>query len=187
MGAGIAAAIPLVFKPYEDDCFNGPKAEYFSHGFLENYTVEEKEGDSKRIRAMRDGSVEKTKERIYSIKNDLLIDNYRHFLTEFYALMDEDLYEQTGMTSDSIPDVKVIDDFKKIFGEKESGRLLPFIYRGSWAFSVLGCRCEEYWIFYTGSYKAYLEEYSTFLHFEKILAKTINNPLANAIKFGIFG
>jgi hypothetical protein len=87
MGAGIAAAIPLVMTPYENDCFDGLKAECFSNGFLENHTVQEKESNSKRIRVMRDGSVEKPRDRIYSIKNDLLIDNYRSFLTEFYSII----------------------------------------------------------------------------------------------------
>jgi len=54
-------------------------------------------------------------------------------------------------------------------------------------FSILGGYCEQYWLFYSGSYKAYLEEYSTLSHFEKVLAKTMKNPLAKAIKFGIFG
>jgi len=44
---------------------------------------------------MRDGSIEKPKERIYSIKQDFLINNYKCFLTEFYALIDEDMYKQT--------------------------------------------------------------------------------------------
>jgi len=187
MGAGIAAAIPLVFRPYENDCFDGPKADYFSHGFLENYTVEEKESKNKQIRVMRGGSVEESRDRIYTIKSDLLLDNYRFFLTEFYALIGEDLNKRAGVASDGIPDVKDMDDFIKIFSEREDERQLPFICSGPWAFSVLGCQCEEYWIFYTGSYKAYLEEYRTLLHFEKILAKTMSSPLANAVKLGIFG
>ena len=163
MGAGIAAAIPLVFKPYDNDYFDGAKAEYFSQRFLENYTVEEKESANKSIRVMKDGSVKKPMERVYSIKKDLLIDNYRSLLTEFYTLIDEDLYKKTGMTTDGIPDTQSIDDFISIFGKNNSERRLPFVYKGSRAFSVLGCRCEEYWVFYMGSYKAYLEVYSTLL------------------------
>jgi hypothetical protein len=44
-----------------------------------------------------------------------------------------------------------------------------------------------YEMFYQGSYKAILEEYSTLNHFEKTLVKAMSNPLANAVKFGIFG
>ncbi|MCL2151740.1 MAG: hypothetical protein FWH57_02095 [Oscillospiraceae bacterium] len=91
------------------------------------------------------------------------------------------------MTSDGIPIAQDIDEFKEIFSDKEREKQLPFIYKDSLAFSVLGCHCEEYWVFYIGSYKAYLEEYITFLHFEKLLAKTMSNPLSNAIKLGLFG
>jgi hypothetical protein len=42
---------------------------------------------------------------------------------------------------------------------------------------MLGGLCPEYWLFYSGSSKAYLEEYETLHHFEKVLAKAIkNNP-----------
>jgi hypothetical protein len=64
---------------------------------------------------------------------------------------------------------------------------VPFVYSRYSTFSVLGCRCEQYWLFYNGSYKAFLEEYSTLLHCERILAKAMSNPLVNAVKFGIFG
>ena len=46
---------------------------------------------------------------------------------------------------------------------------------------------EEYWKFYFGSYKAILEEYSTLTHFERLLAIAMKNPLAGAVKLGIFG
>jgi hypothetical protein len=63
----------------------------------------------------------------------------------------------------------------------------PFIYPHWSTFSTLGGQCKEYWLFYSGSYKAYLEEYTTLEHLERILSKTMKNPLANTIKFGIFG
>ena len=35
--------------------------------------------------------------------------------------------------------------------------------------------------------RLFLEENATLLHFEKILAKAMKNPLANAVKIGIYG
>jgi hypothetical protein len=54
-------------------------------------------------------------------------------------------------------------------------------------FSFLGGESEKYWLFYIGSYKAYLETYCTLKHFERILAKAMQNPLASIVKFGIYG
>jgi hypothetical protein len=54
-------------------------------------------------------------------------------------------------------------------------------------FDILGGQCEEFWLFYSGSSKAYLETYDTLVHFERTLAKALKNPLANLVKFGIFG
>jgi len=187
MGAGIAAAIPLVIKPHERDVFRGLDQEDFAPGFIDNYDVEERDSQSSSIQVMRDGTVIKPKDRIYTIKEDLLIDNYRSFLTEFYCLIDENLHKKTGLTHDDLPSAGNYDEFVEVFGKDSREGYAPFVYHGSYAFSVLGCRCEQYWIFYCGSYKAYLEVYNTFLHFEKILAKAMSNPLANAIKFGIFG
>ena len=64
---------------------------------------------------------------------------------------------------------------------------MPFIYDIPGMFSTLGCECQVYWLFYSGSYKAFLEEYTALMHFERVLARAMINPLASAIKFGIFG
>jgi hypothetical protein len=167
MGTGIAAAIPLVFKQYEGRKLD---EEYFAKGFLENFDVEEV-GTKK----------------IYSIKKDLLINNYKSFLTEFYDLIDEDFHEETELDPDSIPLADNLDEFLQLFNCDNRNGSVPFVEESSYAFSVLGCECKRYWLFYNGSYKAILEEYSTLLHFEKILAKAMKNPLGTAVKFGIYG
>ena len=167
MGTGIMAAIPLVFKPFRQRNF---EEDYFARGFFDNFAIDET-------------SVQKT----YIIKEDLLINNYKSFLSEFYELIGEDFFKATKLTLDSIPDAKGLDVFSEVFNGNNRNNCVPFIYDYQSMFSVLGCQCEEYWLFYSGSYKAYLEEYSILLHFEKVLAKTMKNPLANAVKFGIFG
>jgi hypothetical protein len=54
-------------------------------------------------------------------------------------------------------------------------------------FSVLGFNARSCIIIYRGSYKAYLEEYTTLDDMEKLLVKACSHPLAKITKFGIFG
>ncbi|MCL1802155.1 MAG: hypothetical protein FWG30_00720 [Eubacteriaceae bacterium] len=167
MGAGIFAAIPIVFEPAKH---NGLDENNFSSGFFDNYNA---------------GEIES--KRVYTIKKDLLIYNYIAFLHEFYGLIGEDFYKNTQLALDSIPDVTDFDEFMRVFNRNIRGGWIPYVYEVPYAFSVCGCLCNVYWMFYSGSYKADLEEYSTLVHFERILAKGMNNPLSNAVKFGIFG
>jgi len=167
MGRGIAAAIPVVFRP---DGHFGFDKKYFTAGFLDNYDVSENDGEKE-----------------YIIKSDLLLDNYRQFLAEFYDLIDVDFRKETDLAPNAVPDASSLDEFMQKFDDRKRNGRVPCIDKHSIGFSTLGCDCDVYWLFYRGSYKALLEEYTTLLHFEKILAKTMKNPLANAIKFGIYG
>jgi len=167
MSVGIVAVIPLVFTPPERF---GLEERHFSRGFFDNYNVEET-----------------GKQKIFTIKEDILIKNYKPFLTEFYGLIEEDFYKQTKLTVDDIPVAHNLDDFLEVFDGQTRGNRAPFLYDRSSMFSVLGCECSLYWIFYGGGYNAYLEIYSTLLHFEKTLAKAMVNPLAKSVKFGLFG
>ena len=166
MGRGISAAIPLTFKPH--DRFGIDKKD-FTKGFFDNYDLEEAE------------------HKIYTIKPDLILQNYKPFLLEFYYLIEEDFKERTKLAPEGIPNVKTLDEFIQVFDGRERNNRVPFIYDQYIAFSTLGGVSSLYWLFYSGSYKAVIEVYSTFLHFERILAKTMKNPLAGAVKFGLFG
>ena len=166
MGRGISAAIPLTFKPH--DRFGINKRD-FTKGFFDCFDLED--ADAK----------------IYTIKPDLLLQNYKPFLLEFYDLIEEDFEERTKIAPDAIPDVATLDEFIQAFDGRERNNRVPFMYDSHIAFSTLGGVSTLYWLFYSGGYKAFIEVYSTFLHFERILAKTMKNPLAGAIKFGLFG
>jgi len=168
MGTGITAAIPLVFNA--KDNWVGLDKKYLSEGFLNNYNEE---------------IIQTNK--IYTIKQDLLINNYKSFLEEFYRLIGEDFKSETNLTFDTIPNVNNIDDFSDAFSRDKRYGCVPFTNNSAFTFSTLECICKECWLFYIGSYKAYLEEYSTLLHFERVLAKAMNNPLGSAVKFGIYG
>jgi len=167
MGTGIMAAIPLIFSTH--DRFGLDKKD-FTINFFDSYDVSDTDG-----------------KKVYTIKTDLLLNNYKPFLAEFYDLIEEDFQEETNLAPDAIPDASNLDEFIEAFGGRNRNNRVPFTYPTPMMFSTLGCVCEEYWLFYSGSYKAYLEVYCTLSHFERILSKTMKNPLANAIKFGIFG
>ena len=167
MGTGIDAAIPLSFRKI-DSYRNEDK--YFTEGFFDNYDIVESNG-----------------EKIYTIKTDLLLSNFLPFLIEFYNLIEEDLLIYAKLDQYDVSNVSSLESFVKAFSFSDRNGRVPFIYKTPSMFSTLGCECEEYWLFYSGSYKAFLETYETLMHFEKILAKSMKNPLAKAIKFGIFG
>lgn len=164
MGTGIAAAIPLVFTQYSK--YEPLKERYFAEGFVDNYNIEVENG-----------------KKYYCIKENLLIDNYKTFLLEFYDLIGE----KSELTENMLIEAKNLIEFTDVYKGRNRNNRAPFIYTCSSSFGVLGCECEEYWLFYSGSSKAYLEVYATLLHFELILSKAMKNPLANATKFGIFG
>ena len=164
MGRGIAAAIPLTFKPHSNFEF---KKQNFTTGFFDNFILNKKSN-------------------IYKIKTDLILQNYKSFLLEFYELIEEDFEECTKLSPNAIPNATKLNEFLKVFSHDKRNGTIPFIY-DHLAFSTLGGDSSLYWLFYDGSCKAFLEDYSSLMHFERILSKTMKNPLAGAIKFGIFG
>ena len=159
MGTGIAAAIPIVIKPRE---FTGK--EYFSNQFFTHFDKENEGG-------------------IYTIKIDFLLEHYFQFLKEFYELIGE----TEKLERMEVPILITFEEFEKYFSFSNRNGKSIFIYNQHIAFSFSGGQSSYYWHFYSGSYKAIVEVYSTFLHFERILQKTMKNPLAQVLKFGIFG
>ncbi len=70
MGIGIAAAIPIIIAPYANGWRKEVQLECFSSRFLDCYNYDAKSRD-------------------YTIKHDMLIENYSSFLTEFYDCIGE--------------------------------------------------------------------------------------------------
>ena len=162
MGTGITAAIPIVLGPYTHGWRKEIEKECFSEGFFDGYTIDE------------------TKQ-IYTVKSELLLSNYFSFLDEFYNCIGEKYDLGT------VPNVSAYDEFEAAFDRNERNALLPFLESQGSKFSILGGECKEFWLFYIGSYKAHLETYCTLQHFERTLSRALGNPLANMVKFGIYG
>ena len=126
MGTGIMAAVPLVFEPYTRyGRQERIEEKYFTKGFLDNFDIEEKESGIK-----------------YVIKKDLLLNNYKQFLLEFYDLIEEDFKDETKLDRDNIPDANSFDEFLEVFSGRKRNNRVPFIY-DPYMLSVFGCRCEE--------------------------------------------
>jgi len=179
MGTGICGAILLEFdiKSERMDDF----VEKSVKGFLDNYEFKSK---NERSRCDR-----------YAIKNEILIPNYADFLTEFYSLIYNDFDgihapfddEPVGDYTKKLLSCKTREEFDVAFDSENRNTDTPFIDGMSMFFSCLYCSTNSPFVFYSGSYKAILETYSTLVDMEKILAKAMNNPLKTAVKFGIYG
>jgi len=162
MGAGIAAAIPMVLRPSRHGWGKTIERGNFSDQFFDNYTVDES-GD------------------IYTIKPEVLVENYQSFLAESRNCIGEE-YE-----ADKVPSAGTYDEFVRVFDFHTHNVGYPFVCERRSTFSFLGGESYKYWHFYSGSYKAFLETYCTLTHLERLLAKAMRNPLAHCVKFGIFG
>ena len=159
MGTGISAAIPITFKKS-----NNYQDSYYSSKFFDNYNKLDDED-------------------IYIIRSELLVSNYRPFLDEFY-----DLIGETQKLEDlNTPDATTFEAFEDVFSHSSRNGKVPFTYDTLGMFSFLAGQSSYYWCFYSGSYKAYLESYSSLMHFERVIQKAMKNPLAQAVKFGMFG
>jgi hypothetical protein len=54
-------------------------------------------------------------------------------------------------------------------------------------FSITAAMYGDIWLFYSDGGKSYLESYDLLRVTEKLLGKCMKNPLAKAVKFGLYG
>jgi hypothetical protein len=126
----------------------------------------------------------------YEIKGEVLLTQLKPFFIEFHTLISDEIPEETGdIFNDKYDGIVRQTDFEaftKHFGE----HTFPSYYtRMPWyAFSPpASIISTDYVLFYNGSYKVAMEEYTTLLHMKKLLAKAIDNPLSKIALFGEFG
>lgn len=159
MGTGICGAIPIEFT----QSYNDSKLEDL---FLANYDFVDES---------------------YVIKSGILIDNFKDLMLEFYTTIEE-IKRFNKIDWSKLDTIIKTNDDELFFSYLENkGHSVPFMEKGYGLFSTLNMDCERYIVFYIGSYKAYLEDYSTLAHMEKLTSKLLKNKLSSCIKFGIFG
>ena len=177
MGTGIGGAILLEFAIEPEDKMEFERKS--ANGFFDNYEI---------LPANKNSRYEN-----YKIKNEVLISNYAEFLIEFYNIVYNEFKgihspfdkEPVETYSKKLLSCKSREEFDICFDRDARNGAQPFI--DSMSLSCLYCYKNNPFLFYLGSYKAYLEEYSTLIHMERMLAKAMTNPLKNAVKFGVFG
>jgi hypothetical protein len=176
MGRSIVACIPFVIntnKWYDKD-------KYFANGFFDCYTETEKN--------------------VYHLKEDLFIANYKDFVLEFSDLIDEQMMLRHYMdgkgqhcetfieADDPLLNQTTVDGFKELFDRDKRNGLMPYFEEGYGnMFSTLGGECKDKWLFHNAGGKAFLETYGLFNTVERIIGKSMKNPLAKAVKFGLYG
>ena len=162
MGAGIAAIIPIVFTTKRPDYFHD---DYFEAFNLSN------------------------KKEYCQLKPNLLFEHFKDFFVGFNNLIENT--EETWVSSkwetlDGFAQNKDYNGYLNYLADN-SNMAVPF-YENDWGLvSVLGMKAQRYIVFYSGSYKADLEEYSTLSDMEKLLMKAFDNPLSKIAKFCMFG
>ena len=177
MGTGISGAILLQFAIERRD-----KEQFVQNsvrGFFDNY------------RALPESK--NSHYEMFVIKDEVLIPNYADFLMEFYNLVYDEFKDSSAPFRDEpvesytkrLLSCKTREEFDNAFDRKNCESGDPFIT--SMSISSLYCNRNRPFVFYMGSYKAILEEYSTLKHMERMLAKAMINPLKTAVQFGIYG
>ena len=180
MGTGICGAILLEFGIESDDKKEFAKKSL--NGFFDYYDIQ---SESK-----------KPGYEFYSIKNDILIQHYADFLKEFYTVIEDEFKgikprfnnePYDDKYTDELLSIKTRNEFDNGFSRDSRNGKVPFIDGDGRSFSCIYCGRSNPFVFYSGSYKAYLEVYSTLMHMEKMLSKAMTNPLKTVVKFGIYG
>jgi hypothetical protein len=165
MGQGICGVVQLEFK-IEDYKIEKYK-KYYPSNYFDFYKRKTKEPN------------------LYTIKPDMFLPYYADLLIEFYKNIGENLSKETGLTPKSeLLNITDFKQFKEAFSHSTRNGRKPMVTNYA---SVVGFGTRSAWLFYSGSYKAYFEEYTTLIHFERILVKLTKNPLASIVQLGIMG
>jgi hypothetical protein len=170
MGTGIVGFIPLNFSVEKD--YNLSYKKYFCANYFDYYY--ENNSNNKNI--------------LFTINKDIFVNNYIDFLLEFYNAIGEDFYKNCDLDKNSeLLKINNFDNFILEFNKDKRNSFMPFIENDGRFISVLSAQIYSCWLIYNGSFKAYLEDYSTLFHMENLTSKLLKNPLGKIVKFGLFG
>lgn len=181
MGQGILGAIPTSFRfqkgRWESDetenkmNFAKHAAKDFFDFYNENQIINEKGN----------------KETFYTIKPEILLPNFKDFFIEFQTLIGnaddievKEALENFNENYDRIVASCNMDEFLSFFNNFE---YFPRLFEYFDAMYINTDKQDI--IIYQGSYKAFLEEWSTLKHMECLLRAAMNNPLAKIVRFGL--
>jgi hypothetical protein len=126
----------------------------------------------------------------YLLKPEWIFDHFKTFLEGFNSIIEpgQKLWiDEEWEALEEFAKNKAYADYLDYLATESNGSV-PFYEERGWpGISVSGLTVMKGIIFYMGSYKAELEEYSTLSHMEKLLLKAFDHPLSKVAKFCIFG
>jgi len=185
MGQGIVGAIPIVFRfakgrwRSDQEHYKAEFKKYAADDVFDFYNETEVEIPKK------DGGGTET---LYTIKPEILLPNFKDFFLEFNGLIRDEWpleKDNISMKFNANYDKAVasgdLEAFLKHFDDKTGRVPIARSNMGALYIEDFG----EFLFFYHGSYKAYLEVWSTLEHMELLQRAAIRNPLAKVARFGI--
>jgi hypothetical protein len=184
MGEGINGAIPISFK-FAKGYWNGRAGEraefkkYAANDIFDFY-------NQTKVRIPKnEGGGTYT---LYTIKPEILLPNFKDFFLKFHKLLrdewtlsKENISKKFNKRYDKAVASGDIEMFLEHFDD-DTGRV-PLRISDFDALYIE--RSGDYLIVYHGSYKAYLERWSTLQDMELLLRAAMQNPLAKVVRFGI--
>jgi len=180
MGQGILGAIPVSFRfnkrhwySEEENTKNFKKKS--SKGFFDFYSENQEINEKGE------------KENYYIIKPEILLPNFKNFFIEFHKIIGNEstvefeITEKFNSDYDKAVASGNLDEFLKHFDDNSGSAPTVFEYFGTMYIDTSGNDL----LVYQGSYKAFLEVWSTLTHMEYLVRAAVSNPLAQVIKFGM--
>ena len=181
MGQGIYGAIPVAFR-FEKGYWGSNDErkmrfeKYAAKDFFNYYNANQTENEKG------------NKETYYTIKPEILLPNFKKFFFEFHKIIgDEEATEANGGFEKFNDDYDKavasgsIDEFIKYFDDHTGAAPTIFPYFQTMYVST----DRQDLLVYQGSYKAFLEEWSTLRHMECLLRAAMPDPLAKVVRFGM--
>jgi len=181
MGQGIMGAIPVSFsfeRGYWKSDDSESRMKFTKHAaidFFDYYDENQKKNEKGDI------------ETYYTIKSDILLPNFKSFFIDFQKLIGNETlkdfgsYEKFNDDYDRAVASGNIDEFLKYFDDHSGYAPTVFSYFDAMYITTNGSDL----LIYQGSYKAFLEEWSTLRHMEHLLRAAMPHPLAKVVRFGL--
>jgi hypothetical protein len=177
MGQGIIGAIPTSFRfkkgRWESDEAENKKefAKHAAKDFFDFYNKKQIENEK--------GS----NETWYTIKPEILLPNFKDFFIDFHNLIGNTESIDTKKFNENYDQIVAFGNMEEFLKYFDDYGYPPRLFEYFDAMYINTNRQDL--LVYQGSYKAFLEEWSTIRHMEYLLRAAMQNPLAKIVRLGM--
>jgi hypothetical protein len=179
MGTGIMGAIPMSFR-FSSGAWDSEWAEQDNKEQFMKHTPKDFFDFYNKVHRKRETGNKKDTT-YYVIKPEILLPNLKDFFFEFHKLIGTKGQTDYAKFTDEYDAIVASNDLNELITYfKDTNLPRDFPYFG--AMYIDDCRNL---LIYHGSYKAFLEEWSTLSHMERLLWAAMKNPLAKVVRFGM--